>query len=176
MPESTCGRGEPKVYEISCEPTAPPKQKSAGLDGAGIVEVQSDRIIVTVKAVRRSRLNLLWCIVAPLTVVCLLPLGWRTARWGIAAGLVWLPVLHILLDKKRVFVIDPRYGQAYGMKYPRDPFQHQYDVWCLELPFGKWLAIKALEDDDEVALADDLRALYGDRIGFERGRKERMGT
>jgi len=146
------------------------------MEGKGTLQILPEKLTVTAHCVNRKLLLFVSCAACALTVAGLLPWGWRVAGWGFPSVVLWIVLLYSPLSKNRIFVIDPKQGRAYRMRYPQITYQPQYEVVSIELSSGKWLAISALDGQEQDALTHDLQVLYGDRMAYAKGMKERVGA
>lgn len=139
-------------FSIRCRKVAPPKCTHAGIEGKGTLEIRADSILADIKVPRYLFAAL--CSVPAIVVFILI-----RAELGVG----WFPVIGIYIlcygfflavtRKRKTFEIDPRSGKVYYIK--------ERKIACIELPDGRWLAVKSRRNDDEKLLGE-LRSLYGE--------------
>lgn len=156
-----------KRYKISCERIAPSKGKKEGVDGNGTIEISGNSITVRVMDVRDNLLYVLVCLATVITVLVVLPWGWKVARVFVLSFPLWIFVIGYLIRKRKVFVISPSDSKVYCMMYSNPTWNRKRLIICLQLPSGKWLGFYLPNQWDRKPVMDKLRQVYGDNMHCE---------
>jgi hypothetical protein len=151
--------GESINFSVKLGKLVPPKEKSAKIRGEGCITFAGHLLIIKGK-IDNEGLVILFTIPAALVTNVVVELLFRVQIGMVLAlplaGAVWYFIFRALILKKAVsMIIKSDSGKAYYMQKRR--------IACVELPDGRWIAVRCLDGDDATFL-NCLQESYGDRL------------
>ncbi len=161
-----------EAYDIEWVKVTPPggraeRHTSTALAKERLEILHDGTVCIRTRCYQDNRILVTSAVMTVVTTGLLIPWGPERWVWGVLSLFLWVLVFELLFQKDRAFTFDPRHARAC---YLRDE-----TAICLELPNGRWLAVRARRPKEHEAILAQLRQAYGTRFFETRARPMAAG-
>jgi hypothetical protein len=153
-----------RAFSVRFGKLVPPKERSAKIKGEGYITFVDNTL--SIDGVNENGTNvILFTVIATLVAYAvMIPIQLTSELPGLTTGfvtsavtLISYPIFKASLRKGVMLTIDTNTPKAYYMQ--------KRGIACLELPDGRWVAVRCI-DAEVPALLEHLKAAYRDRLSL----------
>jgi len=154
--------GQRRAFSVRFGKLVPPKERSAKIKGDGYITFVDNTL--SIDGVNENGTNVIlftviatlvaYAVMIPIALASKLP-GHTVKFVAAAVAFISYTIFNASLKKGVMLTIDTNTPKAYYMQ--------KRGIACLELPDGRWVAVRCI-DAEVPALLEHLKGAYGDRL------------
>ena len=141
-------------FSVQLGKLTPPKMRSAKIRGKGSITFTGSKLGIYGRIYANQGLVILFTL--PATIVTAV-ITWAGILALVLLFSIWYFIFQAIIKREVSLKIDSSDKKAYYMR--------KRSIACIELPDGRWIAIRCLDGDDATLLSC-LQETYGDRLAL----------